>query len=516
MVLDTIKSCIQRSKMQPLDNLLPSIEYPAQVVKGLLDSITIKDVDTAQIPALLKASCSHLDTIRRRLHDLCQNVPKDSSVLSQLDALKTRLHDDEEFTLQKLTAQLADLQKSADPDQSSPASIVLLECRALAEAAMQQHQSGAKFCRSAIQTPGIDPLQQWNLACLEAQLIGDYGREFADESALQSAIELLRTQVLPLAQASGLQDNLAIGYETLGTFLGVVGQRRSGTRYLEESIHAFRKALEHCDATHTPSIWTSAQNGLGNALGALGQRQSDDDLCNMSIAAFEQALEFRSEEKTPDEWASTLNNMAAVLHSLGRKNQDPKILKRAVDAYKKVLRVWTKTRIPIDWATTMFNLGTALGTLGEHRRGPRTLEQAVAAYNSALSIRTLEWLPEQWAITHNNLGTALQKLAEHQQSPELLQKAVESYENTLSVWTRNMMPMRWAMAMANLGVARYQLAAMERDIESAGRAVDEIKSAVGIFRDASHAKYTELGEEQLARARQLLTQLTTTHASGGQ
>lgn len=499
--------------MQNLDKLLPKFAYPNQVIESMLDCMTRKDVGTSQIPALLKASCGHLDTLVSRLDELCRSAPRGSTLFDDLNSLKNCFHASEDFTLQRAASRLADLQGPAAAISPS-SSATLRECQALASAAMQDHLAGAQFCHLASETPGIDVPQKWRLSHLEAVLLGDHGREFGDEAALQNAIDLLRNRVLVLARQHELEEQQLMTLETLGRFLGVIGQRRSGTRYLGESVEAYQKALELCHPGSFPATWSAVQNGLGNALGALGQRQLDDDQCEMAIKAFEEALRFRTEETTPDDWASTLNNMAAVLHSLGRRNKDSKILKRAVDTYKEVLRVWTKSYAPVGWAATMFNLGTALGSLGEHRRGPRTLEQAVAAYNSSLSIRSHDLLPEQWAVTHNNLGTALQKLAERQESAEIMQRAVAAYENTLDIWTQEIMPMSWAMSMANLGVARRSLAAMSGNVESAERAVSDIKSAVAIFRNASHAKYTELGEEQLSLARRQLAQLIAGGDSG--
>ena len=493
-------------QMQNLDTLLPHVAYPAQVVAHLLEYIRRTGVDTSQVPNLLKASCSHLDTLECRLDDLGRHTPQDSILKLHITDLKNLLKSSEGFSLPQIASRLTHLQGMAQT-MNAAISAMLRECQALASAAMQDNLSGAEFCRLGVETGDIDDLQKWQLLYLEALLRGDQGREFGDDSALQGAIELLRLQALILTQQHQRKEQQAITLEILGMLLGVIGQRRSGTRYLEESVQAYHEALELCDPETAGAVWASSQNGLGNALGTLGQRQSDDGLCNQAIEAFHQALQFRTEQKTPDDWASTLNNMAAILHSIGRKNKDPGILKRAVNTYKQVLRVWTKSSTPLDWATTMFNLGTALSSLGEHRRGSRTLEQAIAAYNSALSIRSRELLPEQWAITQNNLGTALQKLSEREHSRELMKRAVAAYQNTLKVWTRESMPMTWAMSMANLGVARRHLAEMSNDMENADRAVSEISSAVRIFRGASHAKYTELGEEQLSLARQLLAKL---------
>ena len=244
--------------------------------------------------------------------------------------------------------------------------------------------------------------------------------------------------------------------------------------------------------------WANTQNGLGNALGWLGQRSADNALLQQSIEAFEQALTKQNEELCAYNWASTMNNMAAVLQTLGRKENNPRILKRSVESYKAVLRVWTRATVPLDWATTMDNLGTALRNLGEHRRGPGTLKQAVAAYKSALAERTRELVPD---------GAALHKLAQREENPEILESATEAYEKSLAEWTREKVPMTWAMTMANLGVARRELAEMTGDIQTAKKALEEIQCAVDIFRSASHAQYTELGEEQHLKARLLLDSL---------
>ena len=155
----------------------------------------------------------------------------------------------------------------------------------------------------------------------------------------------------------------------------------------------------------------------------------------------------------------------------------------------------------------MDNLGTALRLLGEQRKGPRTLEQSVAAYNAALSVRSRERLPHYWALTQNNLGATLQVLGARTDDPVALGKSVAAFRETLKQWTREHQPMSWAMTMANLGVARRKLAERSADVEISRRATKDIKSAVDVFRGASHAQLTELGEEQLAIARKLTTAL---------
>ena len=472
----------------------------------LLACITARGVRPVRASGLLEAGYLRLRSLRDRLADLSGDSARGDGVPDAAGALGDILEAGRAISPAELVSRLGDMERaaaSADPAVRA----TVLECRALAAASGQDHLAAADFCRRAADMPGLSAARQWQLVQLQAALLGDHGREFDDDAALKDSIELLRTRALPLAEACGCPEYRAGSLESLGGVLGTAGQRRTGTRYLEDAVDAFREALELRDPESAPAEWAAAQNGLGNALGSLGQRQGDDGLLNQAVEAFGQALSLRSEEQTPRDWASTMNNLAAVLQSLGRKNRDPKVLKRAVAAYKDVLRVWTRGRAPLDWAAAMDNLGSALRALGEHRRGPRTLEQAVAAYRSALSERPRDRLPGEWALTHNNLGAALQRLAQREEDPDIMQQAAEAYENTLMEWTREKAPMTWAMAQANLGVALRELAAMTGDIETADRAVAEIGAAVDVFRGASHAQYTELGEEQLSHARRLLAEL---------
>lgn len=428
-------------------------------------------------------------------------------MLQVIDHLKKAKESGQCDSLQNFALQLKELEQSAAANEPFALGTVA-ESRALVAESMQKYQLASDlFQQDAKESRELETVRKWHLVYLQANFMADHGREFGDDASLQASIDLLKTKILPLSKKSEDSQILGASFATLGNVLGMMGQRRKGTRYLEDAINAFGESLKWINPDTTPMQWASVQNGLGNALGSLGQRSSDDTLLQQSIEAFEQALTKQSEEECAHEWASTRNNLAAVLQSLGRKQNDPKILKRSVESYKAVLRVWTRKKAPLDWATTMDNLGTALRNLGEHRRGPGTLKQAVAAYNNALGERYRELVPNEWAMTHNNLGAALQKLAQREENPDTMLRATESYEQTLTEWTCEKVPMAWAMTMANLGVARRDFAQMTGDIEAADKAVGEIQSAVDIFRSASHAQYTELGEEQLSKARRLLETL---------
>ncbi len=464
------------------------------------------DVQSIRVPGLIRTARMRLSAVRDKLEILSSKSSTEKTLANFAENLKTDLENGEFDSLQDFELQLSKLEQLA-PTTEPLTRAKVTECRALVAASMQEHQLAADLCQQGAEIQDLETVHRWHLVHLQATLLADYGREFDDDVALQASIDLLKHKILPLAEELEEPHVLTASLQTLGNVLGMIGQRRNGTRYLEDAISTFGEALKRLNPDTESMQWAMVQNGLGNALGSLGQRCSDDTLLQQSIEAFEQALTKQSEDLCAHEWVSTMNNLAAVLQSLGRKQSDPKLLKRSVNSYKAVLRVWTRTDAPLDWAATMDNLGTALRNLGEHRRGPGTLKQAVAAYNSALAERYRELVPDDWAMTHNNLGAALHRLAQREESSDIMLRATEAYENTLTEWTREKVPMTWAMTVANLGVARREYAEMTGEIGAADKAVEEIQSSVDVFRSASHAQYTELGEEQLSKARLLLETL---------
>jgi hypothetical protein len=69
------------------------------------------------------------------------------------------------------------------------------------------------------------------------------------------------------------------------------------------------------------------------------------------------------------------------------------------------------------------------------------------------------------------------------------------------------MPMGWAMTTANLGVARKTLAEQTKDADIARQAVTDFETVSEVFRNASHAQYYELCEEQRAKTLKVLVEL---------
>jgi tetratricopeptide (TPR) repeat protein len=477
-------------------------------VNHLLNPILGLSVARQQVQPLLEQSYDRLAQLRHWCEDQVQ-APGSKGFLLVIEELTTALGAENFSTLDALALLGPDDECRA---MTSSERAQLLWANALVLALTLRFEEASGCCAQVLQLEDLSLEFRWQLVWLQAELLCDCGREFAKVEALQHALVLYEAELLPMCAAESPNAKAAQVYDALGTAKAVLGQRHRGTRPTEQAVGFYRKALELWDRQTHGDDWAATQNRLGNALGLLGQRQQEVELLEESVAAFDAALEEQMLRPGSGAYASTHSNLAAVLQSLGQQKQDAKLLKRAVDSYKTVLAVWSREHRPLMWAATMSNLGSALRLLGETRKGPRTLEQSVAAFTAALSIRTRARLPHDWAMTQNNLGAALQALGERTEDEITFGKAVSAYRETVKELSADGEPMSWAMAMANLGVARRKLAERSGDIDIAKRAADDIKAAIDIFRGASHAQLTQLGEEQLSLARQVKAAIEVTDA----
>ncbi len=483
------------------------LDADASDLTYLLALILQHKVSPQQIQGLLEQAYARLQTLRDGNSEIT-SLATGPELAEAIKLAGSALRTSEDLSLKDADQAYEQAYRHClDREDLTEAATQIRAQQAMTAAVMLDFRHAAALYAEAASTAGDDSARRWRYLGQQASVLEDLGREFMDIEALEAAVDLYENTILSLISQDEQPDDWALIQDKLGKSLGILGQRQRGTRMLERSISAFENALTQHDRERAPFDWASTQNALGNALGVLSQRQHDEEMLDKSIAAFEGALEIRTSESVPEDWATTQNNLAAVLLTQGQQKKDAKILKRAVEAYKAVLTVWTRERLPLVWGASMNNLGTALRLLGEHRKGPRTLEQSVASYNAALSIRTRERVPHDWAMTQNNLGAALQVLGERTDDPLALGKAVAAYRETLKEWTREKEPMSWAMTMANLGVARRKLAERNQDIDISRRASTDLKMAVDVFRGASHAQLTELGEEQLSLSRKLTVSL---------
>tara|TARA_Y100000766_G_C18894891_1_gene600422 strand:- start:372 stop:1931 length:1560 start_codon:yes stop_codon:yes gene_type:complete len=475
----------------------------------LIEPILLRIRTRDQISELLAKSWTNVCKLRSLLAKFYETINLDSPLKSLIKKLVDQTSiENGKFSLEnkeRLMSYFPENQKDGQLTDFLEPSI--LEIKALIALIYQEYRIAAENYAEIQKNQGLTVELKWYFQNEHALVLCDLGREFLDNNALEEAIELFKSSILDLLSESDNPKEWSVAQTNLGIALGVLGQRKNGTRILENSIESFQKALSVQENIGMNYEWARTQNSLGNTLGILAQRLNDTEMLEASLAAFEKALLVRTVNDFPGDWASTQNNLGSVLLALGQRKKDAQILKKSVEAYKKIMTVWTREKIPLHWATTFNNLGTALRHLGEYRKGPRTLEQAVAAYRNALAERTRDRVPDQWAMTQNNLGSALHKLGERSEDVKPFQDAIVAYQSALEEWTRDSIPITWAMTTANLAIAQKGLAERLGDPGTAGLALAGFQAAGEVFRSASHAQYYEFATEQVAKTRQLISEI---------
>jgi tetratricopeptide (TPR) repeat protein len=131
------------------------------------------------------------------------------------------------------------------------------------------------------------------------------------------------------------------------------------------------------------------QNNLGTALGTLGERESGTARLEEVVAAYRAALTEWTRERVPLQWATTQNNLGIALMRLGESESGTARLEEAVAAYRAALTEYTRERLPYYWARTQQNLAIAFRVLAARTTGDARiayLRDALAAVDGALEI----------------------------------------------------------------------------------------------------------------------------------
>ena len=76
----------------------------------------------------------------------------------------------------------------------------------------------------------------------------------------------------------------------LGTALKSLGERESGTHYLQEAVKAYLSALEERTLERVPLDWAVTQESLGETLESLGEREPGTQNLQEAVEAIEEAL----------------------------------------------------------------------------------------------------------------------------------------------------------------------------------------------------------------------------------
>ena len=335
----------------------------------------------------------------------------------------------------------------------------------------------------------------YRLRCAEA--LYRRGDEFADNAALEEAIAVLRTHVLPLATPDTDPSDWSRAQQQLGTALRALGERETGTARLEEAVAAYRAALARWPRERDPLQWALGQHALATALTRQGERASGTDLLAEAVATYRAALTECTRERDPLSWAMVQTNLATALRGLAAHEGGTARLEEAVAAYRAALTECTRERAPMQWAKTQTNLATTLAALGAREAGTRRLREAVAAYRAAQTERRRDRAPFQWAMTQMNLGIALRLLGEREGGTARLEEAVTAYRATLSECTREQLPMQWAMTQTNLGTALWAWGERDGDSARLEAAVAAYRAGLEVFEAADAAHYARIAASNL-------------------
>jgi tetratricopeptide (TPR) repeat protein len=365
--------------------------------------------------------------------------------------------------------------------------------------------------------------------------------------SLEIAIALARRMV------EGARDGKQKGdaKNLLGSALGVLGERETGTGTLSNAAAVFRGALKEYSREIAPLDWAGTQNNLGNTLRVLGERETETRSLKEAVDAFREALKERTRERSIVDWAVTLNNLGAALSSLGDCEGDEKLLRDAIAVFRDVLQqldpkcfqlLWARTQInlgnalqilgeriavsehlqdavaayrqaltqctrernPLDWAMTQNNLGNALGILGEQENDAQRFDESAIAFRAALQEWTRERIPSAWAMTQSNLGNALLRFGEREGRTERLEEAVAAYSEALKERTRERVPFAWATTQNNLGAALRALGERESGTGRLEEAVAAFSAALTVYTREASPYYFEGTQRNLSRALALL------------
>jgi hypothetical protein len=495
---------------QILKKLAEDKSVPLETLRAILASMGEVDAsdDAARIEQKLAAKATEFRALTDRLNRLSNSDPvvsrlraEASSALSSglFERADQRLADAEarDLTgLEDLEALAREKRLSAADSRAQRAAAALLRINPEAYG-----QAAAHYCEASRIAAPADALQAREYLRSEAAALIKLGDEFGDNTALQQAIELMRT-----APAAGDRTEDGLDWATVKNDLGValikLGDRESGTARLEEAVEAFHESLEERRREHAPLTWARTQNNLGNALRVIGEREGTTVRLEEAEAAFNEALKEQTRERAPFDWAQTQFNLASVLIRLGERESGTTRLKLAVGALRAVLTERTREKDPLLWAMTKSNLGAALGKLGERETGTAALEGAVEACRAALEERTRERVPLQWAATQNSLGTALKALGMRENGTKSFDESAVAYCAALKEWTGERTPASWAMAQANLGNALVELGKREQGTTQFDGAIAAFHQALQVrtFERAPLQWAKSFGDQGVARA----------------
>lgn len=234
----------------------------------------------------------------------------------------------------------------------------------------------------------------------------------------------------------------------------------SQIRDLEQSVRAYRCALNCLQNTSNSQVRATLHHNLGSVYADLGRIRQDFSDWQQAIAAFKVALS--ACDADPGQAASIQNNLGTAHWSLAQFGEAATHLTQAVAAYEAALTYYTCDRDEMTYAMLQSNLGTAYWTLSQLGGNLEDLQRAISAYTEALKYRTADRFPAGCAATQNNLGTAYWHLAQQSSDEEAIaywHQAIAAYEAAITA-AGSQTPLTFDLYATynNLGLTHYHLA----------------------------------------------------------
>ncbi|MEM8963825.1 MAG: hypothetical protein AAGD38_20245 [Acidobacteriota bacterium] len=148
----------------------------------------------------------------------------------------------------------------------------------------------------------------------------------------------------------------------------------------ERAVRIARQFVQQVSRTDNPYQWARSQSRLGAALGSLGIRVTPDKasaLLEESISAYRSALEVQTRDAFPDARATTQNRLGMILAEQGvRSSGDTRIqlLDQSLEAFAASRQVFTADAMTGRWLTIRQNEARVLEGLGRSRDVADVLE----------------------------------------------------------------------------------------------------------------------------------------------
>ncbi len=214
-------------------------------------------------------------------------------------------------------------------------------------------QSAAAYRAAAKATNGLEPLTEITIRLLLGDVLAKLGEHSDGDERVRHIQESVREYraVLKIAERFIFPLDLAGIHLKLGnllTELGKSGSGRQGVQYLEEAVGVHKSAVELTNRDESPKIWAGCQFILGNVLQELGKRssskQSSTQYLEQSVAAYRAALEVTNREQMPQIYAVSAATLADALVKLAECSsggQSVEYLKQSIVAYNSVLTIFT-------------------------------------------------------------------------------------------------------------------------------------------------------------------------------